>query len=156
MAVKIRDATATLRTLALKMRDAGSTQRTIVGAKMRDASNTQRTIFAAGGGGTSIWVNPPSTDTASAAQASHLADFTIGFSGGLAPTSYAWGVLDGPGFVYSGINAQTARLMVSDDGSGSIANFYCDVTISGTVYRAFCQMTHLYVGDTGRGGRVLA
>jgi hypothetical protein len=148
--LKIRDAGGTLRTIVgLKIRDAGGTLRTIADLKVRDAGGTLRTVFTSGGGGgTSVWIDPPSSDTASTTETYHAEDFTVGYSGGVAPTSYAWGVVSSSGgsaSVLSGATTATARLRLSDsDGGGATAEFYCDVTISGVVYRAFCSMAHTY------------
>lgn len=155
MAVQIRDSGGVLRTLAgLKIRDGSGTIRTLANVKIRDAGGVLRTVYTAGGGGgTSVWIDPPSTSTRSTTQHFHLADFTVGHSGGVAPSSYVWGVLAGVGSIYSGQGTATGRLRVEDpDGTGIHCDFYCDVTISGTVYRAYCSMDHTFFDGFIGGG----
>ena len=142
MGVKVRDSGGTLRTLAgIKVRDGGGTLRTIANMKIRDSGGTLRTVYTSGGGGgTSIWIDPPYSDTSSSTMTYHAADFTVGYSGGVVPTSYAWSVVSGTGTILSCAATATARLRCTT----GIAYFKCDVVISGTTYTAYVTMTHTF------------
>lgn len=69
-----------------------------------------------------------------------FASFTVSVSGGT-PTSYTWGFLNdlnGSWTVQSGQGTATAAPKVAEaiDASPYTADFYCDVVVDGTTYRA--------------------
>ncbi len=139
--LKVRDAGGTLRTItSLKVRDSAGVLRTITSAKVRDAAGVLREFFNSGGGGGGG--NPASITPGFSFQtgkpASASASFTA-HSSGSAPTVFAWGVLDGQGYVSGPLNQATAVCVVYTSGAAEeVATFYCDMTIDGIVYRATC------------------
>lgn len=107
------------------------------------------------GGGTpdpnvSVSINPSGTSTTSSAPSADRS-FTVSVNGGTA-TSFNWGLDSGSGQIVSGQFSPNATLRVYDvDGgtqTGSSAQFFCDVTIDGVMYRVFCTMFHNNSGGT--------
>lgn len=98
--------------------------------------------------GVSVSISPPGTSTSSFAP-SVTATFTATASGGV-PSSYSWALASGNGQVVSTSGASaTLRAFDPDPSDGpSTAEFFCDMVIGGATYRAFCTMTHDYLGDT--------
>lgn len=150
MARKVRDSGGVVRTITgFKVRDAGNVLRNLVGEKVRDAGNVLRDVFAAGAG-VSVWISPSSTGTGSSVSSSDVSDFTVGYSGGTAPTAYAWvieSVKGGTAYIVSGAAAATARISVDAPDPGTVveARIRCDITI-GTVYPAWCTKSHAHLG----------
>lgn len=92
----------------------------------------------------------PNPSTNAGATNSFTQNATVTVTGGAA-TSYSWGVasaINGSGTVVSGGSTATASLRVTDnakgDGEGASVTFYCDVTVGGVVYRAYCDWTYTW------------
>ncbi len=148
MTTKARDATGAVRTIdAVKVRGTDGVLRTIDFIRVRGPDNVLRDVFTkAGGGGSPPPSNPtyisPGSSNTSGKTSSRTAYFTANSSSGTV-SQFRWGLLDGSGAVVSGATAATAQLRVIAEAEDfGYAEFYCDLTIDGVMYRATCSMTH--------------
>lgn len=95
--------------------------------------------------GVTVGITPPLRSTESFAPSSS-GTFTATASGGT-PSSYLWGVFSGPGTVISQSGASATLRITDSFAIGAEATFFCDITIAGVVYRAYCNMHHFYNSD---------
>lgn len=97
-----------------------------------------------------ITINPQYGYTSSSTSYYGQAGYTVSVSGGT-PTSFSWGLHSGDGQVASGANSAMAVLgaWAYDYWAPGTAEFYCDVVVNGSTYRAYCSHTHSLYGDRG-------
>ena len=150
MTTKARDATGVLRTIdVVKARGPDGVLRLIDFIRVRGADGVLREVFTkagSGGGGTPPSGNPASITPGSVERSGKLSSFSAYFtaiSSGAVPTAYAWSSLDGVGSVVSGATTNSAQLRVYvAQGDALTAEFACDMTINGVVYRATCTLSY--------------
>lgn len=146
--IKLRDAGGALRTLSrIRLRDAGGTLRTITRVRMRDATNTLRIVYDSTGASTFSASPSAGLVTAQDVGTATTNTVTVTPSGGTAPYTYAWTLLESDGAVEPTATAPASATTAFVQTSMSPGNIYssewrCTVTDSSTpALTATCDVT---------------
>lgn len=146
MTVKVLDAGAVERTITqIKVMDVGNVERLLAFVRVLDAGGAVREVFTAGGASSGeVSISPAYYSTYGSKPMQRSAIFTAD-PGGATVSLYAWGVVDGSGYVSGANNQQSATLTVPPGST----TFYCDMTIAGVVKRATCTFEFEFSGSGG-------
>lgn len=138
--IRIRDAGGTLRTVAqLRMRDAAGTLRTITRVRVRDQNNVLRIVYdPAGASSLSASASPSIVHGTSMGSGTvSTNNTTVTPTGGTAPYTYAWTVIEydnGVSPTIAGPTSATTGFTQTSVGPGEFysATFRCTVTDAAT------------------------